>query len=118
MSGDHFHGDVVNMHGGTGNTGIVHHHAPGTPEAPVSAELVAAVRELTDLMRQLRDGAAPRTAESIDEVLPAITVGPQAVPGERHRALLAVAGIAATIGAVGTPVLEAVKRVLDLLGGQ
>ncbi|POX53428.1 hypothetical protein C3488_05450 [Streptomyces sp. Ru72] len=36
----------------------------------------------------------------------------------RHRALTAVAGIAATAAAVGAPVPEAVNRVLGLLGGQ
>lgn len=39
-----------------------------------------------------------------------------APPENRHRALLAVAGIAATVGTVGEPVLEAVNRILELLG--
>ncbi|MFE6750996.1 hypothetical protein ACFVGM_34450 [Kitasatospora purpeofusca] len=119
MSGDHFHGDVVNMYGGTDNKGIVHHHhAPGADGGRASDELTRAVQELITLLRELRDGVAPLDAESIDEALPALTVGPGAVPRERHRALMAVAGIAATVGAVGAPVVEAVQRVLGLLGGQ
>ncbi|MEK2493883.1 hypothetical protein WN990_30450 [Kitasatospora purpeofusca] len=118
MSGDHFHGDVVNMYGGTNNEGIVHHHAPVADGGPATDELTRAVRELITMLGELRDGVAPMAAESIDEALPAIVVGPQAVPRERHRALMAVAGIAATVGAVGAPVVEAVQRVLGLLGGQ
>jgi len=37
-------------------------------------------------------------------------------PQERHRALMAVAGIAATVGTLGQPVLEAVNRILRLVG--
>ncbi|MGW3076124.1 hypothetical protein [Kitasatospora sp. NPDC001132] len=118
MSGDHFHGDVVNMYGGTDNKGIVHHHAPAADGDRTTTELTRAVEELVAMLRELRAGVAPMAAESIDEALPAITVGPQAVPRERHRALMAVAGIAATLGAVGTPVVKAVQRVLGLLGGQ
>ncbi|MFJ8432137.1 hypothetical protein ACIQ9P_12665 [Kitasatospora sp. NPDC094019] len=119
MSGDHFHGDVVNLYGGTDNKGIVHHHhAPGPDGERVTAELTRAVQDLVTLLRELRAGVAPMAAESIDEALPALTVGPLAVPRERHRALMAVAGIAATVGAVGVPVVEAVQRVLGLLGGQ
>ncbi|MFB8203755.1 hypothetical protein [Kitasatospora purpeofusca] len=118
MSGDHFHGDVVNMIGGTGNRGIVHHHAPGADSVRATDELTRAVQELITLLGELRNDVAPMAAESIDEALPAIVVGPQAVPRERHQALMAVAGIAATVGAVGVPVVEAVQRVLGLLGGQ
>ncbi|MEE4595516.1 DUF6232 family protein [Streptomyces sp. DSM 41524] len=34
---------------------------------------------------------------------------------ERHRALMAVAGIAATVGTVGQPVIDAVNKILELL---
>ncbi|GGV78026.1 MULTISPECIES: hypothetical protein [Streptomyces] len=40
---------------------------------------------------------------------------PGVPPQQRHRALTAVAGIAATVGAVGRPVAEAVDRVLSLI---
>jgi len=56
--------------------------------------------------------AGPPTAD------PALTTDPGAAPQERHRALMAVAGIAATVGAVGQPALEAVNRILGLLGGR
>ncbi|MFF2043141.1 hypothetical protein ACFVVX_22230 [Kitasatospora sp. NPDC058170] len=118
MSGDHIHGDVVNMHGGSNNQGIVHHHAPEPGDRSGSAELAAAVRALVVLLTELRDGVAPLDAASIDEALPAIAAGRGAAPQERHRALMAVAGIAATVGAVGAPVVDAVRRVLDLLGAQ
>nr|WP_257101737.1 hypothetical protein [Streptomyces sp. alain-838] len=59
----------------------------------------------------------PASARSIDDCLPDITTAPGVQPQQRHRALMAVAGIAATVGAVGQPVVEAVNSVLALLGG-
>lgn len=47
--------------------------------------------------------------------LPDITAGATAPAQERHRALMPVAGIAATAGAVGQPVMGAVNEVPALL---
>ncbi|MFJ3665819.1 hypothetical protein ACIPSE_05125 [Streptomyces sp. NPDC090106] len=118
MSGgdNHYYGDNVNIHGGTGNTGIVHHHGPAADPAAASSALQEAVDELRLLVEQLRGQVPEASAEAIDDSLPAIRTGADAVPQDRHRALMAVAGIAATIGAVGQPVLEAVNRILGLLG--
>ncbi|MDQ0599857.1 hypothetical protein QF037_004202 [Streptomyces canus] len=115
MSGDHYYfGDNVNMHGGMGNTGIVKHQVP----AADTASLVDAVAELRGLIESLRDQVPAASAQALDDSLPAIRADASALPQDRHRALMAVAGIAATIGAVGQPVLEAVNRVLGLIGGQ
>ncbi|MDY0812998.1 hypothetical protein [Kitasatospora purpeofusca] len=115
MSGDR---NNVHMYGGTGNSGVVYNQAQAAGGQGGSVELTAAVTELVRLLHELRSGVAPLAAQSIDEALPAIGMGPAAAPQDRHRALMAVAGIAATVGAVGTPVVEAVQRVLALLGGQ
>ncbi|GLV83034.1 hypothetical protein Slala03_27230 [Streptomyces lavendulae subsp. lavendulae] len=105
-------GDTVNMYGGQDNKGIVHHHA-----APPARSPEQAVRELLALLAELRAHVPAESARYIDSALPAITADPAAVaPEERHRALLAVAGIAATVGAVGVPVVEAVRALLALLG--
>lgn len=117
MSGDNYYfGDNVTMHGGHGNTGIVKHQAPSADTTAVSPALQAAVDELLQLVRELRASVPPASAQVIDDSLPDITADPAAPPQERHRALMAVAGIAATVETVGRPVVEAVNRILALLG--
>ncbi|MFC7815232.1 MULTISPECIES: hypothetical protein [unclassified Streptomyces] len=117
MSGDNYYfGDSVSMHGGFGNTGIVKNHAaPAGTEA--SPALEAAIQQLVELVGELRAQVPPASAQSIDDCLPDITAPTGVEPQQRHRALMAVAGIAATVGAVGQPVVEAVNSVLALLGG-
>ncbi|WP_406443286.1 hypothetical protein OHB14_30365 [Streptomyces sp. NBC_01613] len=118
MSGDNYYfGDSVTMHGGTGNTGIVKNQAAADP-SPVAPALQEAVDELRRLIEALRDQVPAASAQAIDDSLPALTTDAGTAPQERHRALMAVAGIAATVGAVGQPALEAVNRILGLLGGQ
>lgn len=104
--GDNIHGDNVNIYGGTGNTGIVKHQSPTLREA---------IGELAWLLQELRGQLAPGSAQVIDDSLPVITSDASA-PQERHRALIAVATIAATVGALGQPVAEAANKVLGLLG--
>ncbi|MER6916639.1 hypothetical protein ABT354_33730 [Streptomyces sp. NPDC000594] len=112
---NHFYGPTVNMHGGTGNTGMVNNHwgpAGGTAGSPALEE---AVQELVALLRELRDRVPPLSAQSIDEAVPVLTAGPSVEPQERHRALMAIAGIATTAGTLGQPVADAVRLVLELL---
>ncbi|MGW2887483.1 hypothetical protein ACWDDN_19420 [Streptomyces griseoruber] len=113
MSTHNYYGDNVNMHGGTGNVGMIKNQVSAAPASP---ELEAAVGELLALLREVRPRIPAASAQALDESLPALTADSTAPAQERHRALLAVAGIAATIGAVGQPVLEAVNRVLALVG--
>ncbi|ROQ68132.1 hypothetical protein EDD93_2588 [Streptomyces sp. 840.1] len=108
-------GDNVNMYGGTGNTGIQNNHFAQPAAGPASPELRAAVGELLRLVGELRGKLPPAGARALDDNLPALT-GQADAPEERHRALLAVAGIAATVSTVGEPVVEAVRKVLGLLG--
>ncbi|MFF4096053.1 hypothetical protein ACFYYY_19910 [Streptomyces sp. NPDC001834] len=106
-NGSSYHyGDNVTMYGGTGNTGIVKQQSPALPEA---------IGELVRLLQELRGELAPASAQVIDDSLPAITSDTSA-PQERHRALIAVATIASTVGALGQPVADAVDKVLGLLG--
>jgi hypothetical protein len=113
MSTNHYYGDNVNMHGGHHNTGIVKNQT--APAAPVSAELQAAIQKLFDLVEELRSQVPPASTRAIDDSLPDIAVDSTAPAQERHRALMAVASIAATVGAVGQPVIEAVNKILALL---
>ncbi|MFB7184505.1 hypothetical protein ACFCZT_04155 [Streptomyces sp. NPDC056230] len=117
MSGDSYYfGDNVNMHGGQGNTGIVKNQVAATDAAAVSPALHSAVEELLQLVEGLRDRIPPASAQAIDDSLADISADDGAPSQDRHRALMAIAGVAATVGAVGRPVLDAVNKILELLG--
>ncbi|MFI5527820.1 hypothetical protein ACIA8O_04605 [Kitasatospora sp. NPDC051853] len=106
------YGDNIHLHGGTNNTGKVVHHHPPAADPP---QLAAALLALAVQLRELQAALAPLNAQVVAESL-AVIEAPAPPAQERRRALLAVAGIAATVGAVGAPVAEAVQRVLALLG--
>ncbi|WP_436738260.1 hypothetical protein [Streptomyces sp. BBFR102] len=115
MSGDTFHfGDSVTMNGGVGNTGIVKHQAAPAATGADSA-LQEALRDLAPLLRDLRERVSPMSAEMIDDSLDDLDAEGESTPRGRHRALMAVSGIAQSVGAVGAPALEAVNRVLAML---
>lgn len=107
-------GDIVNMYDGNHNVGIIKNQYAGTAQ-PTPQELADAIGRLTRLVEALREQVTPTTAQVIDDSLPVI-VSETSAPQERHRALIAVATIAATVGALGEPVAEAVNRLLALLG--
>ncbi|MFE1547021.1 hypothetical protein [Streptomyces sp. NPDC058718] len=115
MSGDgdsYYFGDAVNIHGGTGHQGIVHNHP-----APPQPTLEEALRTVVELMRVLRAEVPPEDRGSFDDALPVLAADEAAAaPPVRRRALLTVAGIAAMLGAVGTPLLDAARAALELLG--
>ncbi|MFF7180073.1 hypothetical protein [Streptomyces sp. NPDC008121] len=114
---NYYYGNTVNMHGGTNNTGMVNHQSGTVGAQASSPALEAAVRELLQLLQELRAAVPPATAHSIDETLPVLAApAADAPPEDRRRALMTVAGIAATAGAIGQPVLDSVRAVLELLG--
>ncbi|MCX5391640.1 hypothetical protein [Streptomyces sp. NBC_00094] len=122
MAGDNYGGgDQVNIFGGTAHTGIVHHHVAAQPT------LEEALRAVVALMRELRAEVAPEDRGAFDEALPVLAADVLAAPAPavdapadaqqtRRRALVTVAGIAAVLGTVGTPLLEAARAALELLG--
>ena len=117
MSGDSYHfGDRVDINGGAGHIGVVKGNVTQGAAPQASADLAAAIRELLVQVERLRGQVSSVTAQAIDDSLADIDGQAGAPPEERHRALMAVAGIAATVGAIGLPVLEAVNRILELLG--
>ncbi|MEU3748154.1 MULTISPECIES: hypothetical protein [Streptomyces] len=122
MSGDggnnYFHGDAVIIHDGTGHQGIVHNYA-APPKPPTLDE---ALRTVVALMRELRAEVGPEDQRSFDDALPVLAADATdaagtavEVPG-RRRALLTVVGIATLLGTVGTPLLDAARAALELLG--
>jgi hypothetical protein len=106
-------GDHVTMHGGSGNVGIDKRITPAHELPPAVQD---ALRELLTLVEELRAQVPPASVGTLDDSLPVLCAEANVQPQERHRALLAVAGIAATVGAVGVPVVEAINKVLELLG--
>jgi hypothetical protein len=113
MTGGDIHmGDNVTMYGGQGNQGIVHHTY--APPATLEERLTEVVRLARALRATGIDDATDRAA--LDDALPVLAPG--AAPDEpaRRGSLRALAGIAATVGAVGEPLLNSVKAALELMG--
>jgi hypothetical protein len=109
-----YYGDVVNVNDGENVIGINHGfvvHNDGTAQ---DAELRAAVTDLTHLLNSLRPQLTPEQARTVDDALPALTPD-RAALRERGMILASVAQIAATVGEVGRPVVEALGRLLALL---
>ncbi|MEU4274441.1 hypothetical protein AB0F57_05770 [Streptomyces tanashiensis] len=102
MSGDNYYGDVVNMHGGQGNQGIVHHH--GSPD--LERALAAVLQRVEELRASLPAGAV----ESVDGATADL-----AVPDRRRGALQVLQAVAATAGGIGQPLLDSVRAALELL---
>ncbi|MGW4705522.1 hypothetical protein [Streptomyces sp. NPDC004285] len=102
MSGDHYHGDVVNMHGGQGNQGIVHHHA--------SPDLERALAVVLQRVEELRGSLPAGALESVDGATTDL-----AVPDRRGGALQVLQAVAATVGGIGQPLLDSVRAALELL---
>ncbi|MER6028575.1 hypothetical protein [Streptomyces sp. NPDC001851] len=117
MSGtNYYYGDNVNMYGGQGNQGIVRNEG-GAGAGQQDPALAAALAELNGLITRLRTQVSAPDAQLLDESLPALSPD-AAVPAlERHRALRAIAGIAAAVGAVGQPVAEAVRAITAMVSG-
>ncbi|MEV6053081.1 hypothetical protein [Streptomyces sp. NPDC052107] len=116
MSGsNYYYGDNVNMYGGQGNQGIVKNQGAGAGQQDPA--LAAALAELNGLLTRLRTQVSEPDAQLLDESLPALSPD-AAVPAlERHRALRAIAGIAAAVGVVGQPVADAVRAVTAMISG-
>ncbi|MEU6957018.1 hypothetical protein [Streptomyces sp. NPDC045714] len=114
MTSENFHlGDNVNVYG-TNNVGIVRNAAP----AAMDPELRSAIATLTTQLRDLRAEVSPLGAQTIDESLPVIAPDSAVQRQVRARALMAVAGAAATAGAPGVPIVEMVNGILQLMGVQ
>lgn len=110
-----YYGDVVNVNGGEKVIGINHGavvHHDGTVQ---DTELRAAVTHLIRLLEDLRPELTPDQAQTVENALPALTADRDALR-ERGMTLASVSQIAATVGEVGRPVMEALGRLLALLG--
>ncbi|MEU7021183.1 hypothetical protein ABZ990_11075 [Streptomyces sp. NPDC046203] len=111
-----FYGNTVNMHGGSGNTGMVV-QSQNVNAAGENPELARAVGELVRLLAELRPQLSAQDAEVVDASLPVITGEAEAEPTRRRQALMTVLGIASLAETLGPPVVAAIRSVLGLLGG-
>ncbi|MFI5866653.1 hypothetical protein [Streptomyces sp. NPDC051546] len=114
-STSYHYGDNVTVNGER-NIGIVKNQSPtigGQPVAPTTPQ--EAIQQLERLLLELRPQVTPAGAGTIDTNLPVI-VSPDSGPEARHGALMAVLGLATLAGEVGRPIVEAVGRLLELLG--
>ncbi|GAA1937451.1 hypothetical protein [Kitasatospora viridis] len=104
-----YYGDVVHMHGGSGNTGI-------DKRGSGASDLAAELGQLRALVGELRAAVPAGAHQVLDDSLATAESG--SAPGrERRGALATLSAIAATAGSVGTPVVELVTRILALIKG-
>jgi hypothetical protein len=104
--GNSYHyGDNVTVNG-TQNVGIIKYQSPPVQDA---------LRDLLPRIEELRAHLTPESTRVLDEALPVLAAETGA-PAQRQRALIAVATIAAAVGALGQPVVDAVNGILALLG--
>jgi hypothetical protein len=104
------YGDSVTQIGGTGNTGISKNQAPATDPQ-------AAFRDMLRAIEILRTQVSADDRQVIDDSLHTINNTATDDPSTLRRALSAIAGVAPLVGQVGVPVVEAVRRVTDLIPG-
>lgn len=110
-----YYGDVVNVNGGEKVIGINHGSVVANDGTAQDAELQAIVTDLTRLLKELRPDLTPDQAQTVEDALPALTPDMAALR-ERGMVLASVSQIAATVGEVGRPVVEALGRLFALLG--
>jgi hypothetical protein len=110
MSGDVYNisGDSVAQFGGKDNIGKIVNQAPADPRT--------ALEDVIRLAEALRGQVPPADAKVIGEAVGVLREGDTADHGKLRRALGNIAGIAALVGQVGTPVIEAIHVVLSALG--
>lgn len=107
MSGDNYHyGDQVNQIGNH-NIGIIKQEA---------ADPQAALHEMIKAVEVLRGTVSSDDRAMIDESMQVVRSGDDADKGRLRAALRNIAGVAAMVGQVGVPVIEAIRGVMKAFG--
>lgn len=102
--------EYVYQHGGSHNIGIQHN------ESQVPQDANTAVQNLVAAIQVLRTQVSTEDRRIIDGSLDIITAPTEVEPEARRSALQAIAGVAALVGQVGVPVVEAIREVSRFLG--
>jgi hypothetical protein len=106
VTSNYYGGNHVTQHGDH-NTGMVNN---------VQAGPQATLQEMVRLAEVLRGRVDPVDRQVIDDSLREIGSGAGADKGAFRRALGGLAGVAAVVGEVGAPVVEAVRKVTAAFG--
>jgi len=106
MSNYHY-GDTINQYGER-NIGKISSQAPTDPRA--------ALLEIIRMAQELRGQVSVADCQVIDESVEVLSHRDTVNQGSLRRALGNIAGIAALVGEVGVPVIEAVRKVVTALG--
>lgn len=107
MSSSYHYGDEVTMYGDH-NIGMIKNQASADPRA-VLQEMIKAVQVL-------RGQVSAADRQVIDESMATVGKADQVEKGTLRRALADIAGIAAVVGQVGVPVIDAVRKVMAAFG--
>lgn len=91
-------------------------HSVGRIQNYGAVDPTVAYEELIRAVQALRVQVSPADRQLVDEQLDVITAGPDQDQGTLRRALGTVAGVAAVVGQVGAPVIQAVRQVMSALG--
>jgi hypothetical protein len=103
MSNIHFGDNVVQR--GDHNIGIIKNQDPQV-----------ALRELVSLVAILRGQIPEDDRRVVDDSMETIEAGGNGDKGALRRALGNIAGVAAVVGEVGVPVIEAIRKVMAAFG--
>ncbi|MFB8140623.1 hypothetical protein [Streptomyces parvus] len=87
----------------------------GIAGAVQDPELRAAVKELTDRIRDITAHLTPDQTRTVEEALPVLALDREAM-SERGLTLARLGQIASSLGPVAQPVADALGRLLGLLG--
>jgi hypothetical protein len=106
VSDIHF-GDKVSQHGHH-NVGMIKNQGPTDPQA--------AFREMINAIQTLRGHVSAADRQVIDESMNTVGTGDNVEKQPLRRALGNIAGVAATVGQVGVPVIELIREVMVTFG--
>lgn len=113
--GDRVQGDSINVGQGIGKAVGYGGTIQGVVNTSPTTALEDALRELAGAVESLRDRIADQDQEILDESLTVIRNG-DGRPGALRRALYSIAGLAAVVSDVGTPIIEAVRQLTGAIG--
>jgi hypothetical protein len=106
MNGGIHIGDNFSV-GGTGNIGKIENSGQTNTDA--------ALRDVQEKVSILRANLAPDHLAVVDSALQQLGPGSNASAEIQRSALARIAGIATVVGSIGTPAVEAIRRLIDAL---